>query len=104
MLFADGVFEDLESNNECTVSNPLSLFMLGNILTISNETRISLSDKLLLFISSVLSVKTNKCDVSFIIFSRFLIKGAKMLSINLNKFSIAVLRPVVNNRAGMTGL
>ena len=34
-------FEDLESNNERTASIPLSLSMLGNILTIPNEARIS---------------------------------------------------------------
>ena len=58
-----------------------------------NETRISLSGKLFLFISSI---KSNKCEVSFIIFGRFDVKGAQMFSINLNKFSIAGLHPVVN--------
>ena len=74
--------------------------MLGNILTISNEAKISLSGELLLFISCI---KSNKCDVSFIIFDRFDVKGAQMLYINLDKFSIAVLHPAVNNLTGMSG-
>ena len=73
--------------------------MLGNILIISNETRISLPGKLLLFI---LSIKSNKCDVSFIILGRFGVKGVQMLSINLDKFSNPVLHPVVNNLIGMS--
>ena len=60
----EGFFEDLESNNERTASIPLPLSMLGNILTTSNETRISLSAKLLLLISSI---KSNKCDVFYYI-------------------------------------
>ena len=60
----EGFFEDLESNNERTASIPLPLSMLGNILTKSNETRISLSAKLLLLISSI---KSNKCDVFYYI-------------------------------------
>ena len=58
----DGFFEDLESNNERTASIPPSFSKLGNILIISNETRISLSGNL--FISSI---KSNKYDASFII-------------------------------------
>ena len=42
--------------------------------------------------------------MSFIIFARFDVKGAQMLSINLDKFSIAVLHPVVNNLRDMSGL
>ena len=48
---ADGFFEDLESNNERYSSILFSV--LGNILTLSNELRISLSGKLLFFISSI---------------------------------------------------
>ena len=77
MHSVDGFFVDLESNNERTASIPLSLYMLGNILIISSKTRISLSGKLLLFISSI---KSNKCDVLFIIFGKFSVKGARMLS------------------------
>ena len=101
MHSVDGFFKDLESNKECTASIPLSLSVLGIILTILNEDTISLSGKLLLFISSI---KSNKYDVSFIIFGRFDVKGAEILSINLNKFSIAVLHVVVNNVACMSGL
>ena len=97
----DGLCKDLESNNECAASIRFLLSMLGNILIISNETRISLSDKLLLFISSI---KSDKCEVSFIIFGRFDVKVGQMLSINLDKFSIAVLHPVVHNLTGMAGL
>ena len=57
------------------------------------ETRISLSNKLLLLVSSI---KSCKCDVSFLISGRFDVKSGQMLSINLDKFSIAVLHPVVN--------
>ena len=57
MHSVDGFREDLESNNERTDSIPFSLSMLRNILILSNETRISLSGKLLLFISSI---KSNK--------------------------------------------
>ena len=53
MHCADGIFEDLESNNERYSSILLSLSVLGNILTLSSELRISLSGKLLLFISSI---------------------------------------------------
>ena len=62
MHSVDRFFEHLESNNESTHFIPLSLSMLENILTISNEPRISLSGKFLLTISSI---KSNKCDVSF---------------------------------------
>ena len=72
MHFVDGFFKDLESNDERTASIPFSLSKLGNLLTISNETKISLSGKLLWFISSI---KSNKCDVSFMIFGRFYVKG-----------------------------
>ena len=58
----DGFFEDLEFNNERTASIPPSFSMLGNILIISNETRINSSGNL--FISSI---KSNKYDVPFII-------------------------------------
>ena len=97
----DAFCEDLESNNERTASIPLLLSILGNILIISNDTRISLSGKLLLFISSI---KSNKCEVSFIIFGRIDVKGAQIISINLDKFSIAVLHAVVNNLTSMSGL
>ena len=50
---ADGFFEDLESNNERYSSILFSLSVLGNILTLSNELRISLFGKLLFFISSI---------------------------------------------------
>ena len=101
MYSVDGFCEDLESNNECTASIPLWLSMLGNILIISNETRIILSGKLHLFISSI---KSNKCEVSFIIFGRFDVKSKQMLSINLDKFWIALLHPVVNKLTNMSGL
>ena len=100
MHFVDGFFADLESNNERTASVPLSLSMLEKILIILYETRISLSGKLLLFISSI---NSNKYDVPFDIFGRFDAKDAQMLSINLYKFSIAVLHPVVNNLTVMSG-
>ena len=68
MHSVDGFFEELESDNERAASIPLTLSMLGNILTMSNEAKISLSSKLLLLISSI---KSNKCDLSLIIFGRF---------------------------------
>ena len=71
MHSVDRFFEHLESNNESTDSIPLSLSMLENVLTISNKPRISLSGKFLLTISSI---KSNKCDVSFIIFGSFDVK------------------------------
>ena len=101
MHSVDEFFKDLESNTERTASIPLSFSMLGNIVIISNETRISLSGKLLLFISSM---KSNECDVPFIAFGRFDVKGAQMLSVNLYRFSIVVLHPAVNNLTGMSGL
>ena len=58
----DGFLEDLESNNERTPSIPPSFSKLGNILIISNETRISLPGNLL-----ISSIKSNKYDASFII-------------------------------------
>ena len=67
-------FEDLESNNERNASISLSLPLLGNIFIISKKTRINLSGKLLLFI---LSIRSNKCDLSFIIFGRFDVKVGK---------------------------
>ena len=75
--------------------------MLANILTISRETRISLSGKLLLFISSI---KSTKCDISFEISDEFDVKGVQMLSKNLDQFSVAVLRPIVNDITSVSGL
>ena len=96
MHSVDGFFEELESK-EHTVSIPLSLSMLGNILSILNKAKISLSSKLVLLI---LSVKSNKCDVSFIIFGRFHVKGAHMLPII---WIILDKHPVVNNLTAMSG-
>ena len=96
----DGLLEDLE-----LIMNVLLPFlfqsMLANILTISRETRISLSGKLLLFISSI---KSTKCDISFEISYKFDVKGVQMLSKNLDQFSVAVLRPMVNDITSISGL
>ena len=73
--------------------------MLGNILTKSNKAKISLSGKLLLFISSI---KSKKYDVSLIAFGRFDVKGAQMLFKNMDKITITVLHPVVNTLTGMS--
>ena len=100
MRSVDGFFEELESK-EHTAFIPLPLSMLSSILSISNKAKISLSGELLLFISSI---KSNKCDVSFIIFGRFHVKGVHMISIILDKLSIAVLHPVVSNLTSMVGL
>ena len=92
---------NIESNNERTASISLSLSMLENILTISRESRIRLSGKLLLLISSI---KSTKCDVSFEISDKFDVKGVQMLFKNLDQFSIAVLHPIVNNITSISDL
>ena len=83
MHSADGFFKDLVSNKEGTVSIALSLFMLQKILAISNETKISWPDK---FLFVIWTIKSNKCNVSFVTFGMFGVEGVQMLSINLSKF------------------
>ena len=78
---------------------PLLFHCARNILIISSKTRIS--GKLFFFISLI---KSKKCEVSFNILGRFDAKGAQMFSISLDKFSIAGLRPVVNNLTSMSDL
>ena len=60
-----------------------------------------MSGKLLLFISSI---KSNKWDAFSIIFGMFDVKGVQRLSLNRDKFSIAVLHLVLNNLTGMSDL
>ena len=90
MHSADRFSEDLGSDNDnerIVWTYCMNVRMLGNIWIISKETRNSLSGQQILFLSSI---KSNKCDLSFITFGRFDVKGAQMLSVNLDKFSIAI--------------
>ena len=90
MHSADRFSEDLGSDNDnerIVWTYCMNVRMLGNIWIISKETRNSLSGQQILFLSSI---KSNKCDLFFITFGRFDVKGAQMLSVNLDKFSIAI--------------
>ena len=80
---------------------PLSLSILGYMFPISNETKIVLSGILSEFNSSIIS---SKWLVSLILVSILLVSGAQTTSIKRDKFSMAVLHPVVKRRAGLFGL
>ena len=82
-------------------SIPLILSIIGNILTISNDTSMDEFWMCLVFNSSIIS---SRCDVSRIFVSISLASGAQICSRYLARFSIAVLQPVVYNRTGISGL
>ena len=93
----DGLFESLVVSANLTASIPLALSMLGMMLTMSNDTKIISSGVPFWFIVSMIS---SNWEVSLILQCIFSVKGAHILSINLDRFSIAVLQPVVSNRTG----
>ena len=95
--FCDGLFRSASF----TALMPFMLSMFGNILTISNETRIASLGNPFGF---MLSIIYSKCSVWLILASMLLIKGAQFFSMNLDKFSIVVLQPVVDSLIGFPSL
>ena len=86
------------SNASRKVCSPRSLSIFGNILTTSNDTRIAPCGRPLVLISSI---NSKRWPVSLILDGRCVVKGAECISRKRDKFSMAVLHPVVSRRTGV---
>ena len=80
-----------ESRALFTTATRLLLSILGDILRMSNDTRIALSVILLAFIVSNMSIRLYE---SFIIVAMFSVNFAHCFSTNIARFSMTLLHPV----------
>ena len=91
----------LSSKYFLTDAIPILLSIQGNMLTASKLTRIALELKLELFISSIIS---NIWQVSLIRDGNLLANSNKTFSTKMDKFSTAVLQPLVITLTGLFSL
>ena len=97
----EGDCDVLVSKQLRTAFIPIVLSMLGNIFTISNDTRMVFSAIVFEFKSSIIC---NRCWVSLILVGIESASGAQCFSTKIARFSMAVLHPVVRRRTGVPAL